>query len=144
VTAAADQHSVQSMTRSSNPHGTPALPGLVGVAVGPETLARAPSPTISLRETDPATPAERVLLACFPLAHNGPLGHVGRPDERAEERALTGLLCWSGLPGRQHAGTIGPVRRRFANGGVAGRTGGEPFPSKSFAADGAGSKHGDR
>jgi hypothetical protein len=36
-------------------------------------------------------------LDCFLLAHNGPLSHAGQPDERAEERAVTGLLCRSGL-----------------------------------------------
>ena len=41
------------------------------------TLARAPSPKISLRESDPATPAERVLSHCFLLARNDPLSHVG-------------------------------------------------------------------
>ena len=80
VMAAANQPSVQSMARSSNPHGT-ALSGLVGVAVNADDAARAPSPTISIRESDPAKPAERGLLDCFLLARNGPLGHVGRPDE---------------------------------------------------------------
>ena len=91
MTAAADQHSVQSMTRSSNPHGTPALPGLVGVAVGPETLARAPSPTISLHETDPATPAERVLLACFPLATTGRWATSAGPT--SEQRSGRSRAC---------------------------------------------------
>jgi hypothetical protein len=79
VIAAADQPSVQSMVPSSSSHGT-APPGLVGVAVGADDAVRAPSPTTSFRESNPARPAERVLLACFLLARTGPLGHVGRPD----------------------------------------------------------------
>jgi hypothetical protein len=70
-------------------------------------LDRARSPTISLRESDPATPGERFFLDCFPLARTDPLCHVGRADGRAQEQAVTGLLCRSDLPRRQHAGTIG-------------------------------------
>jgi hypothetical protein len=41
-------------------------------------LARAPSPTISLRESDSGTRAEWGLLDCFLLARNDPLSHIGR------------------------------------------------------------------
>ena len=86
-----------------------------------------PSPMISLRESDPATALNWGLIDCFLLARNDPLSHV-RPDERPSEREVTGLLCRPELPRRQHAGTIGPVRRRFANGGVTVTRAGETLP----------------
>jgi len=52
------------------------------------------------------------LLDCFLLARDGPLGHIGGPDGRASEQAVTGLLsvrAASSAARRDHR----PVRRRF-------------------------------
>jgi hypothetical protein len=57
-----------------------------------------------------ATPPRELVgfcLDCFLLARHAPPGPTGRPDGRAWERAVSGLLWRPGLPRRQHAGTIG-------------------------------------
>ena len=139
--AAAGQHSVQSMARSSNPHVTRCLDSSAWPWAR-AMLARAPSPTISLRESDPDTPAERVRSRLIPT-RPGRSAVPRRAARRAGRgagghRAAVSVRAASSAARRDQW----PVRRRFANGG-AGRRAGEPFPSKSFAADGAGSKHDD-
>jgi len=44
---------------------------------------------------------------CFLLAREAPPGQAGRPDGRAWEQAVSGLLWRPGLSRRQHAGTVG-------------------------------------
>ena len=125
VITAAGQPSVRSMAPSSNPHGT-ALPGLVGGSSARTMLARAPSPPISFRESDPATPAERVRSGLLPARPP----RSARPRRPADGRAhrsrrsqgcCVGQGCFVGTT-RDHR----PVRRRFANGRVAGRRAGKP------------------
>jgi hypothetical protein len=55
-------------------------------------------------------------LDCFLLARYAPPGVEGRPDGRAWERAVSGLLWRPGLPRRQHAGTLGIFERGSASG----------------------------
>jgi hypothetical protein len=125
VKATAGQHSVQSMTRSSNPHGTRApwtrRRGRGSDDARPSSIAHDPP---CVRATLPGQ-LNGFFLDCFLLARHGQLGRVGRPDEQAEEQAVTGLFR-------------GGSR---TDAWVGGRE--EPIPSKSFAARGAGSKHGD-
>lgn len=143
VITAAGQPSVRSMAPSSNPHGT-ALPGLVGGSSARTMLARAPSPTISFRESDPATPAERVRSGLLP-ARPPRSARPRRPADGRAHRSRRSQGCCVGQ-GCFVGTTPGPSARSAA---VRERPhsreeGWEAFPGKLFAADGAGGKHGDR
>ena len=131
---AADQPSAQSTARSSNPHGTRCLRS--SAWPWPRAmLSRAPSPTISLRESDPATPAERGSYRLVP-ARAQRSAEPRRPARQASigaggHRPAVSARAASPAARRDHR----PVRRRFANGGVTVMSAGEPFPSQSFTAD---------
>ena len=95
----------------SDPHGT-ARPGRVGAAVG-------------AGEASPSSIAERspCVSATLPRQRNGSFSTAScspatvrsatsaSPTRGQKSNAVTGLLCRSGLPRRQHAGTIGPFGR---------------------------------
>jgi hypothetical protein len=142
VTAAADQHSVQSMTRSSNPHGTRAhwtrRRGRGRGRRSPE-LHRRRSPCA--RATLPGQ-----LNGVFSTASCSPTtgrwatsaGPTGGHRSGRSQACCVGQGCLVGsTPGPPAYSAA--VRERTRSREEAA----EPFPSKSFAADRAGSKHGD-